>query len=213
MSYVVYLLSLLLLCAGAFSAYMSLDLLPTGPGLLYAFSGAAAAVGAVLVLVMGLLIRRVDRLARLVQASTVVAASEVRPVPHAASAEAPPAEASQEETIPLAPEAAMLAGALTEPTPEEMQPLGAGGTEADGGDDDPVNENRTGHLPTLAEIEHAIETPEPPPALIGRYTSGGANYMIFADGSIEAETTDGTFKFPSMGDFKQYLAERREAKS
>jgi hypothetical protein len=208
MSYVVFLLSLLLLGAGAFSAYLSLDLLPTGPGLLYAFSGAVAAVGAVVVLALGLLIRRVDRLGRLVQASTVVAASEARLPSYAAPAEAPAAE-----TVPLDVEADLLAGPLTEPTPEEMQPLGAEDTEAEGGDEDALNENRAGHLPTLAEIEHAIETPEAPPTLIGRYSSGGANYMIFADGSIEAETNDGTFKFPSMGDFKQYLAERREAKS
>ena len=33
--------------------------------------------------------------------------------------------------------------------------------------------------------------------------------MIFADGSIEAETTEGAFKFASMGDFKRFLADRR----
>ena len=75
--------------------------------------------------------------------------------------------------------------------------------------EEPVNENRAGRLPTLGEIERAIETPEPRPGLIGRYSSGGANYMIFDDGSIEAETGDGTFKFASMGDFKRYLAERK----
>ena len=48
--------------------------------------------------------------------------------------------------------------------------------------EEPVNENRSGHLPTLGEIEQALETPEAPPSLIGRYSSGGANYMIFAGG-------------------------------
>ena len=70
----------------------------------------------------------------------------------------------------------------------------------------------SGHLPTLGEIEQAIETPEAPPSLIGRYSSGGANYMIFADGSIEAETQDGTFKFASMGDFKHFLAGQKEVR-
>ena len=60
-----------------------------------------------------------------------------------------------------------------------------------------------------SEIEHAIETPEAPPSLVGRYSAGGANYMIFADGSIEAETAEGAFKFASMGDFKRYLADAR----
>lgn len=210
MSYVVFLLSVLLLGASAFSAYLSVDLLPTGPGLLYAFSGSVAAVGAVLALVVGLLIRRVDSLGRLVQASTVVAASEAAPVLDRAPAS--PAEAPETQTVPLDAEAEMLAGGPTEPALQKLQPLGFDGRDTERGAEDPVNENRSGHLPTLAETEHAIETPEAPPALIGRYSSGGANYMIFADGSIEAETTDGTFKFPSMGDFKQYLAERREAK-
>ena len=75
--------------------------------------------------------------------------------------------------------------------------------------EDPINENRAGHLPTFHTTEHAIETPERPPTLIGRYSAGGANYMIFEDGSIEAETADGAFKFASMGDFKRYLADRR----
>ena len=37
--------------------------------------------------------------------------------------------------------------------------------------------------------------------------------MIFADGSIEAETAEGAFKFASMGDFKRYLAERTEGQA
>jgi hypothetical protein len=37
--------------------------------------------------------------------------------------------------------------------------------------------------------------------------------MIFADGSIEAETMEGTFKFASMGDFKRYISERESGKA
>ena len=33
--------------------------------------------------------------------------------------------------------------------------------------------------------------------------------MIFSDGTIEAETEEGAFKFASMGDFKAYLAGKR----
>jgi hypothetical protein len=64
----------------------------------------------------------------------------------------------------------------------------------------------------LTKIETVLETPEEPqgpPSLIGSYSSAGANYKIFADGSIEAETTEGTFKFASMNDFKRHLVERR----
>ncbi len=36
--------------------------------------------------------------------------------------------------------------------------------------------------------------------------------MIFSDGSIEAETDEGEFKFASMGDFKKFLIERNAGK-
>jgi hypothetical protein len=73
----------------------------------------------------------------------------------------------------------------------------------------PLNENRAGHLPTLAEVEEAISHPESPPSLVGRYSAGGANYMIFSDGTIEAEMEDGAYRFASMGDFKAYIAGRK----
>ena len=44
---------------------------------------------------------------------------------------------------------------------------------------------------------------------MGSYSSGGANYKIFADGSIEAELSEGTLKFASMSEFKGYLAEKK----
>ena len=49
----------------------------------------------------------------------------------------------------------------------------------------------------------------PPPTLVGRYSAGGANYSIFSDGSIEAETDQGAFKFGSMTEFKAFIAAKR----
>ena len=76
-------------------------------------------------------------------------------------------------------------------------------------DESPININRAGHLPSLETVEIALETPQAPPSLVGSYSSGGANYRIFADGSIEAELSEGTLKFASMSEFKGYLAERK----
>ncbi|HXZ15543.1 MAG TPA: hypothetical protein VEH77_06170, partial [Roseiarcus sp.] len=76
-----------------------------------------------------------------------------------------------------------------------------------------LDDDRALRPPTHAEGEPASETPERPPTLIGRYASGGANYMIFSDGSIEAETDEGAFKFASMGDFKQFLKNRSDGKA
>ncbi|GAC1330672.1 MAG: hypothetical protein NVSMB26_08270 [Beijerinckiaceae bacterium] len=50
---------------------------------------------------------------------------------------------------------------------------------------------------------------EPPrqtePAVIGRYTSGNTTYVMFADGSIEAETPNGILRFASLADLKTYV--------
>lgn len=48
---------------------------------------------------------------------------------------------------------------------------------------------------------------EPPPAHeIGRYSSGGNSYVMFADGSIEAETPNGNFRFGSLDELKRFIA-------
>ena len=92
--------------------------------------------------------------------------------------------------------------------PEGLENLEALAAE----DEDPININRAGHLPSLEAIETVLETPEEPPGpptIIGSYSSAGANYKIFSDGSIEAETSEGTFQFASMADFKQHLIETK----
>ncbi len=194
MAFLVFALGLALLAAGVFGAYLSLDLLPTAAGVLYALGGAVAFCVGILVLVLGVLIRRIDALTELVQRppSAAVGGPDLAPVSQTFM---PPAEQPSGED-------AVAAGVQERETEE------TGGPDPKEAEE-PVNENRSGRLPTLGEIEHAIETPEAPPSLIGRYSSGGANYMIFADGSIEAETLEGTFRFASMGDFKQFLADQK----
>jgi len=59
-----------------------------------------------------------------------------------------------------------------------------------------------------AEAEAPPENAEPP-TLVGRYSAGGASYNIFSDGSIEAQTNQGDFRFASMGEFKAFLAAQR----
>jgi hypothetical protein len=188
MAIFVFALSFMLLAAGFASAYLSLDLIPTSLGVLYALAGAVAISIALLAFALGVAIRRLEALAVLVRRS-----------------EAPPAaESPQGEKAHRGPtfvddvsEATAEAEAVVEPR-ELVEDAEA-----------PINENRAGHLPTFGAIKGAPEMPGPPPDLVGRYSAGGASYMIFSDGSIEAETTDGTFKFASIGEFKQFLADRR----
>jgi hypothetical protein len=47
--------------------------------------------------------------------------------------------------------------------------------------------------------------PPAEPAVIGRYTSGSTTYVMFADGSIEAETPNGVLHFASLADLKVYV--------
>lgn len=194
----IFILSLILLIAAAAGGYQSLNLIPTGLGFLYALASAAAACAAVLTFAVAVLIRRVDALTKLLRES---AGSSALP---AAYEVAPPTETAPAGVGSAAPMAVETRAAeIVDETP------------ADEGES-PININRTGHLPSLETSENVLETPEEPqgpPSLIGSYSSAGANYKIFSDGSIEAETSEGTYKFASMSDFKRHLLERGKAKA
>jgi hypothetical protein len=197
MAILIFTLSLVLLVAGLASGYLSLDLLPTAMGLLYALAGAVAVALAVVAFALGVLIRRIDVLTKLVRQAPAPFVEEL--VPGVAT--------EPVEAVMVEPGLAEPAELNVEPQPAETEPVPEPDALAEDADD-PINENRAGHLPTLHDIERAIETPKAPPSLVGRYSAGGASYMIFSDGSIEAETTEGAFKFASMGEFKRFLADR-----
>jgi hypothetical protein len=190
----VFILSLVLLIAAAASGYESVDLLPTSTGLLYALAGAVAVCAAVVTLAIGVLTWRIGALTKLVRQS---AGPLAIPVAFEATTSAETARAED------------ISAALVRPRESGDE---APGTE----DESPININRSGHLPSLEAIDTVLETPEEPqgpPSLIGSYSSAGANYKIFSDGSIEAETSEGTFQFASMSDFKRHLMERGRAKA
>jgi hypothetical protein len=191
MAILIFILSLVLLVAGAASGYQSLDLLPTGIGVLYALAAAVGVAAAVVTFAIGVAIRRIDALTRLVKQSAALDATPA-PLDTAPTIEPPPAEEAVAQPVAVEAE-----------TPASVDAL----LQAE--DESPININRAGHLPSLEAIETVLETPEAPPSLIGSYSSAGANYKIFADGSIEAETSEGTFKFASMGDFKRHLVETK----
>jgi hypothetical protein len=189
----IFILSLILLIAAAASGYESIDLLPTSIGVLYALIGAVAACGAMVTFAIGILTWRIGALTKLVRQSAGPLA-----LPTAFEA-APPAETAVEDV-------SAALSAIEARTSENLdEALGAE-------DESPINFNRSGHLPSLDAIDTVLETPEEPqgpPSLIGSYSSAGANYKIFSDGSIEAETGEGTFQFASMSDFKRHLIETK----
>ena len=195
MAILIFVLSLILLAAGAASGYASLDLLPTGLGVLYALAGAVAVCAAVMTFALAVAIRRIDRLAKVIRESASPAISDIAPASEAAQPEEVYAAPAVEADAAGEPRRAACAEDVGEPLAPE--------------DESPININRAGHLPSLETVETALETPQAPPSLVGSYSSGGANYRIFADGSIEAELSEGTLKFASMSEFKGYLAERK----
>lgn len=46
----------------------------------------------------------------------------------------------------------------------------------------------------------------PPPTIVGTYNSGGNFYVMYSDGSIEAETPAGKFRFDSLDELKEFIA-------
>jgi hypothetical protein len=184
----IFILSLILLIAAAASGYESLDLLPTSTGVLYALAGAVAVCSAVVTFAIGALTWRIGALTKLVRQSAgrsaLPTALEAEPTPETELAEAVSATPSTIETLPLDD---------------------APGAEVESS----INFNRSGHLPSLEAVLETPEEPQGPPTLIGSYSSAGANYKIFSDGSIEAETGEGTFQFASMSDFKRHLNETK----
>jgi hypothetical protein len=195
MAIFVFVLGLLLTILGFGGLLASVDLLPTEIGMLYAGCGTIAASAGLIVLSIGALIRRIDALG----------APRRAPTPEPTPFEAPVMQSPPE---PLSE--AEFAAPLEMPEPAAAHAEAVGDDRAeDRFEDEPINENRAGRLPTFAEVEHALVEPGAPPTLVGRYTAGGANYMIFSDGTIEAETEQGAFRFASMGEFKAYIARGR----
>lgn len=50
--------------------------------------------------------------------------------------------------------------------------------------------------------------PKPAPTVVGRYTSGGVNYTMYSDQSIDAETPTETLRFASMRELKAFIERR-----
>lgn len=57
----------------------------------------------------------------------------------------------------------------------------------------------------LARQSAPAEPPSEEPAVIGRYEAEGTHYVMFADGSIEAQSERGVARFKSMADLKAYF--------
>ena len=52
---------------------------------------------------------------------------------------------------------------------------------------------------------HGTPPADPAPEVVGTYVSGGNTYVMFSDGSIEAETPRGRFTFESLEELKAFV--------
>jgi hypothetical protein len=60
---------------------------------------------------------------------------------------------------------------------------------------------------TEAEFEDETESDASRPAVVvGTYNSGDNKYVMFSDGSIEAQTPSGVFRFKSLDELKEFIA-------
>jgi hypothetical protein len=65
--------------------------------------------------------------------------------------------------------------------------------------------------PRAAAYEKPIVAPPQKAAMIGRYEAEGTAYLMFADGSIEAQSEAGIFHFASMAELKTFIESKQAA--
>ena len=84
----------------------------------------------------------------------------------------------------------------------------------------PESEPQRDREPAAAETDQeafaedeASSGEEGPATIIGTYNSGDNKYVMFSDGSIEAQTPSGTFRFQSLEELKEFIAAGGEGNS
>jgi hypothetical protein len=77
----------------------------------------------------------------------------------------------------------------------------------------PQDESETTDLAVEEEPPASEFIPDPVPTVVGTYSAGGNLYVMFSDGSIEAETSRGTFRFSSLDELKAYVAASEQGNS
>jgi hypothetical protein len=113
---------------------------------------------------------------------------------------------------PWPSEPAPVAALPAAPTrPAKAEAAGAGKAEHDWLDQALAGVEPDAKAPSMPASEEAKrsfipETQQPTvPAVVGRYEANGASYVLFDDGSIEAETDNQVYHFASMAELKKFI--------
>jgi hypothetical protein len=78
---------------------------------------------------------------------------------------------------------------------------------------EPVAASERTDRPEAAPEAEPEKPASPSPTIIGSYNSGDNRYIMYSDGSIEAETPDGAFRFASLDELKEFIAAGGESRT
>jgi hypothetical protein len=151
--------------------------------------------------------------------SSSVSWPEPEPEPRPEAEERLLEEASREDRLPVAepeaspPEPEDLSGSLDAPEPapapdvESEQPAPESDREPEPQQEPAPQPEPTPELaPEPEPARDAAPAGEAPDKeVIGHYDAQGAHYIMYADGSIDAETVHGVYRFASMEELKQFI--------
>ena len=132
------------------------------------------------------------------------APAAVPPLVHAVDWERETAAAAPEDRMPAAASLSQPAAPLPEPAPERAAAAAAALPA-------PAPAAPAPASPPLPDPPPRAPVSAPEPAVIGRYNAGGAAYIMFSDGTIEAETAGGTFRFSSMNELREFIEARSQS--
>jgi hypothetical protein len=214
-----YMFALALIVGGAGVVAQGYGIVLNERGWTMVIAGTVAATGGFLLLgiatIAARLVRVEHELADLSQRAGRLDASALAPprrteppIERPARGEAPSLLAAEEPAPGDTPERAVLRAAevIPEPAPPEaaVEPETGPATAApEALPDDAASAATEGSEQATPEAPE----PEPPaPAVIGTYNSGGNSYVMFSDGSIEADTPSGRFRFASLDELKDFIA-------
>lgn len=126
-----------------------------------------------------------------------------RPAQPAAGAVAPPGRTEPAAGRSVAGAPSGRPGEVQFPRrPEPRQPLSSGMVAAAL----PEPGGFTEKAPAPADVGARDETPAGPPTVVGSYTAAGTLYVMYSDGSIEAQSDGGVMHFPSLDALKAHVA-------
>jgi hypothetical protein len=126
---------------------------------------------------------------------------------HETPADEFPAEEEREEAVvePLAPSAVYGWEHAVEELVEEQQPQEIGALAHEPAEPEALHEPAPEPSAEVVDEEPAEPSPPSTPAILGQYEASGARYTMYVDGTIDAETPHGVYRFESMEELKRFL--------